>query len=360
MLGLNGGVSCFSYALYLTDKSDIEIMAFEPIDNMISDEDTRIRVEASENDSLRAGEEDKKTFLAKFNALFWKILLRLGGLAVVGYVFLCLALYFLQTSMLFPIANGVFLADPAAGLPPKSSPYTEATVRFTTMTDENGIVYAYFVPAKTANKYNPRPVAIFLHGNAELACQQDQIVSQYHRMGISVLFPEFRGYGTAKGVPSEEKIVEDCLAFYEQLVKRDDVDRKHIIVHGRSIGGALAVQLASKLKRRPAALILQSTPASVKTLAWEKFKVPSFIIENPLESDKAIAILDKTPVLIFHGMQDEIVPYKDAIYLDGIAVDSKLVSYETDHNEMPPIRKLIEHWETIHTFLNVNKVLLHR
>ncbi len=284
---------------------------------------------------------------------------KISPLLIVVYSLWCAALYFAQTGVLFPAATGVVFADPMHALIPIARPYKSYKVqRLTTRTAEQGVVYAYYVPIKSANKNNRRPVVIYFHGNSEIACQQNQVVQRYHKMGISVLLPEYRGYGLAKGYPSQANTIADCLSFYNQLIKLDGVDKYKIIIHGKSIGGAFAAQLAARLKIQPAALILQSTPANIKKTAWDRFLLPGFLVKNPLETDVALSKL-KTPVLLFHGVADKVVPYTDLDILEKAARNSTSITYRAGHHDVPPLNKINKHWASIQWFLKSHKISTH-
>ena len=67
-------------------------------------------------------------------------------------------------------------------------------------------------------------------------------------LGLNVLIYDYPGYGTSSGSPSEENAYAAIDAAYDYLQTEKDVDPKRIILHGRSLGGAVAADLAS---RRP-------------------------------------------------------------------------------------------------------------
>ena len=145
-------------------------------------------------------------------------------------------------------------------------------------------------------------MVVFLHGNAELIDHQYAIVDLYHAQGISVLLPEFRGYGHSAGSPSQAHIVADVVAFYDLAIALPQVDAQRIVIHGRSIGGGVAAQLADQ--RACNALIVESTGASVAAMAW-RYGIPPFIVRSPFHSARVFRGLD-VPVLIMHGQDDEV------------------------------------------------------
>ena len=81
---------------------------------------------------------------------------------------------------------------------------------------------------------------------------------------------------------------------------------ENIVIFGRSLGGAVATELAHQ---RPAAgLILESTFTSAGQMAWEMFLIPAWLLKNQFNSFEKIIHL-KMPVLIIHGKQDDLIPF---------------------------------------------------
>jgi len=237
------------------------------------------------------------------------------------YVIYCGLLYFSQTHLMFPAQ---FAGRPGGGLPTADTQLIELT------TDE-GKTTAWYVPAPGASTETPSPLTVFFHGNAELIDHQESILRIYLSRGISVLLVEYRGYGTSDGTPSEKHIVADALAIMKDVLRRAEVDASRLVLHGRSIGGGMAAQVA--LQVTPRAMIVESTFKNMSGMAW-RYGVPPLLVTNPLRSDKAFKQLD-LPILIMHGSHDEIVPVEQAYALDRIASDSTLVIFDAGHNDLP-------------------------
>ena len=157
----------------------------------------------------------------------------------------------------------------------------------------------------------------------------------------------------AGGHPGEKGIVEDMVSFYDEMVRSPLVDRQRIIIHGRSLGGGVAAQLAA---RRPAnARILESTFTSVAVMS-HKYGVPSFIVTNPFRTDRVISQFD-FPILIFHGVIDSVVPVEHGRSLRDLAKHATLVEYENVGHELPGPEYWDDYWKQIHAFLLKTGVL---
>jgi fermentation-respiration switch protein FrsA (DUF1100 family) len=216
----------------------------------------------------------------------------------------------------------------------------------------DGPVEAWFIPGDGVSAEHPGPVVIFAHGNAELIDHWPDEMRGYTHLGVSVLLPEFRGYGRSAGDPGQRAIAEDYTEFYDIVTKRPDVDPSRIILHGRSIGGGVAAQLTAD--RPSAVLILQSSPASIKRMA-ARFLFPFFLVRDPFDSVRVIKNYPN-PVLIMHGRADNIVPPGHADRLKDASTNpkSQLIWYDVDHNTLPPTRA---YWDDIERFLKDTGVL---
>ena len=258
---------------------------------------------------------------------------------VIAYALWCGLLYFMQDRMIFPRD----MAPPPLPAPP--DPRTEL-LRVTTEGGDE--VCAWFLPAPDASPETPASVVVFFHGNAEIIDYQDDIVEGYHRLGWSVLLPEYRGYGRSGGRPSQKGIMADSIRFYDVCMARPDVDASRVVFHGRSLGGAVATAVARE--RIPVALILECAFASVASMS-RRYLVPSFLAKHPFRTDRYIADLD-IPILIFHGSRDGIVPLSHAHRLCDVARHAVYVEYDCGHNSFPGEGNEAAYWREIRQFLS--------
>ncbi|NOT49336.1 MAG: alpha/beta hydrolase [Acidobacteria bacterium] len=142
---------------------------------------------------------------------------------------------------------------------------------------------------------------LFSHGNAEDIGMIEPFVWRLRNLGFNVMTYDYPGYGTSGGSPSEEKAYEAIDAAYDYLVTEKEVDPKTIILHGRSLGGGVAVDLAS---RRPVAgLVLESTFTSAFRVVTRYPILPFDKFENIRKIERV-----RCPVLIIHGTNDWTIP----------------------------------------------------
>jgi fermentation-respiration switch protein FrsA (DUF1100 family) len=212
-------------------------------------------------------------------------------------------------------------------------------------TDE-GDVETWFIRGNGATVGNPQPAIIFFHGNGETIDYIPDSLTPYRAMGFSVLLVEYRGYGRSAGKPSQAKLTADAVNAYALLTAKPEVDAAKIIYHGRSIGGAVACQLA--LQHPPAAMILQSPFTSMKSMA-AKFFLPGFLVSDPFDNKAVLKSLDR-PVLICHGTDDTIIPIAHGKALADIAMNATFIEYENaGHNDFPI--ESARYWNDIKAFL---------
>lgn len=104
---------------------------------------------------------------------------------------------------------------------------------------------------------------------------------------------EYRGYGLSTGKPSERGLYDDARAAFNYLLSREDLDHNQICIFGRSLGGAVAINLAAdtEFSQRIMCVIVENTFTSIKDMAchllnpYFKF-VPLFFHKNKVRFRK--------------------------------------------------------------------------
>lgn len=151
----------------------------------------------------------------------------------------------------------------------------------------------------------PNPAArftlLYSHGNAEDLGDDLPLLRALHDHGFAVLAYDYRGYGLSPGRPTERGAYADEAAAYAWLVREQQVPPGRIVVHGRSLGGGPAAELAS---REPVAgLVLESTftNATAVSALGRFFPVDWFRSARRLRDVRC-------PVLVVHGTADEVIP----------------------------------------------------
>ncbi|MDR3320964.1 MAG: alpha/beta hydrolase [Synergistaceae bacterium] len=165
-------------------------------------------------------------------------------------------------------------------------------------------INGWFIPAK-----NARGTLLFFHGNAGNISNRLDSIEIFHYLGLSVFIIDYRGYGKSEGSRSIPGVTLDALTAWRWLTDEKGVPAGEIVVFGRSIGGAVAMELMRRVE--PRALILESTFCSLPDMVRVSYLAPlaRFVIGDVWNSAEAASRLT-VPVLSIHSPDDAIVPYR--------------------------------------------------
>lgn len=206
-------------------------------------------------------------------------------------------------------------------------------------------VEAWYFPATGARTGRSAGAVMFFHGSGDLIETPQPRIDGWRERGYGVLMPEYRGYGRSGGEPSERAIVSDACRFYDWLASRPDVDPGRIILHGLSLGGGVAAQVA--LRRHTEALILESTFTSVAEF-FPGWLAPPALCDSPFHTDRVLPTLER-PVLILHGAEDEVIPAADGRRLHELAKGSVYAEMPGHHDDFPLNWKA--YWAVVDRFI---------
>lgn len=167
--------------------------------------------------------------------------------------------------------------------------------------------FAWAMPA--ASVRDEAPWALYLHGNAATIASQVNIshYGQLRGLGLNVLAPEYRGFAGLAGVPTEASLSVDARAAYDYLRTVRRVPPQRIVIYGWSLGGAVAVALASEVEQ--AAVILEGAPASLLAIGQQRYPLfpISWIMRNPFEAIRRVERI-RAPILFLHSTDDAVIP----------------------------------------------------
>lgn len=162
-------------------------------------------------------------------------------------------------------------------------------------------IHAFWLPASGATR-----ALLFLHGNAGNASHRLPNAADLAALDIAVLLLDYRGYGLSAGKPSETGVYRDARAALSHLTGELGFAEDRVVVFGRSLGGAVAVDLVQD--RAVAGVVLESTFTSLAGMARSILLPAAPFVRGRFDSVTKIRRL-RAPVLFFHGDRDEIVPY---------------------------------------------------
>lgn len=156
---------------------------------------------------------------------------------------------------------------------------------------------------------NPKGVILFFHGNAGDLSRWGILAEYFVEKQYDVLIMDYRTYGKSKGKLSEEALYYDAQYCYDYL--KDRYNENEITIYGRSLGSGIATNIASK--NNPKQLILETPYYSILDVAKSRF--PVFPVKQLLKYKMlSYQFIKETscPILMFHGTEDQVVPYESA------------------------------------------------
>lgn len=164
-------------------------------------------------------------------------------------------------------------------------------------------LHGWFVPGETGIGW------LWFHGNAgNISRRLENLKLIHDELGVSVFLFDYRGYGRSQGTASEEGTYRDAEAALAYLRSREDIDPGKIVFFGRSLGAAVAVELATR--HRPYGLILESPFLSIPDMARHAYPfLPLWpLLRTKYDSRAKMQKVD-APVLVLHGDRDDIIPF---------------------------------------------------
>jgi fermentation-respiration switch protein FrsA (DUF1100 family) len=249
----------------------------------------------------------KNLLIAKFSRkrLMWSLVL----IPLFVYLGLGIIAYFLADKLIFQPQPAFY-----GGI--------DSTLKLRTPSGEN-------ISAKFFENPNAEFTILFSHGNAEDVFGSTPYFEKLRGAGFNVFAYDYRGYGTSEGTPSEQNAYEDAETAYNYLVENLQIAPEKIIVHGRSLGAAVSIDLASR--KTSGGLIVESAFVSA-------FRVLTHYPVFPFDKFQNLGKIKrvKCPVLFIHGRKDEIIPFWHGEMLFAAADQPKFSLWldEANHNNV--------------------------
>ncbi|CAB1061753.1 Hydrolase, alpha/beta fold family [Olavius sp. associated proteobacterium Delta 1] len=156
---------------------------------------------------------------------------------------------------------------------------------------------------------------LFFHGNGEIVADYDELGGVYNQMGINFLAVDYRGYGRSAGKPTVSAMMQDCHAIFDFVcnwLQENDFSGP-IILMGRSLGSASALELAAAYRKVVDGLIIESGFAyagPLLQLLGIDLEALGFKEEKGFGNIAKVKKFNK-PTLIIHAEYDHIIPFSD-------------------------------------------------
>lgn len=178
-------------------------------------------------------------------------------------------------------------------------------------------LHGWYCPCEKA-----RAVVLFLHGNAgNLSYRANRIAALQSDLRVTTFIFDYRGYGRSEGQPTVDGVLQDARAARKTLASRAGIDESQIVLLGESLGGAVAVSLASDKGAR--GLVLESTFSSLADVAAYHYPQLAWLV--PTGKLDSVAIIGRYPgpLLQCHGDADATIPFASGEKLFTAAAGKK-------------------------------------
>ena len=272
-----------------------------------------------------------------------RAILIVGGIVVAAVLALKIAALFLESRLTFYPVREHAATPPALGLPSEN---------VSLETDDGVRLHGWLIPGLGKRSLT----ILFFHGNAENIGGCLDLAMLTRPAGYDLMLVDYRGYGASAGRPSETGHYRDGRAAMVYLRSRPGGAAGRIVVWGRSIGAAVAVEVAAADPAGPAGVILESPFTSAPDLLrsgghWVLYGLSRFGTYR-FDSTARIGRV-RAPLLVIHGTADEIAPFDLGRRLFDLAPGRKeLVAIEgAGHNDMWAFHEA-EVWGAARRFLS--------
>ncbi len=199
-----------------------------------------------------------------------------------------------------------------------------------TYSSHDGIqLHGLYIKHENHDKHN-NPIVLFFHGNASTVSEWVRFTKRYYEWGYSIFMMEYRGYGKCENTPKENLIYEDAMTTYKYVVNHLKYSKNKIILNGVSLGGAICINLASKVDA--AAVVIDSSFTSMTDMADIFIPyVGRYLCKLSFNSVDLIKTV-RSPILIIHSRDDGLIPFKMGESLLKNAKMGTLIETSGGHN----------------------------
>ena len=249
--------------------------------------------------------------------------MKLLAFAVIGgfafYLLICLFMYFSQESLIH-IPYKQFIGNPLDHGMEYEEVYLDA--------DDNARLHAWYIP-------HPKAEYTFwiFSGNAGNKSYMLDSIKTIYDLGYSIFVFDYRGFGPSVGNLTEPAMYRDSERCWQYLTNTRGISPDRIVLHGRSLGTAMASWIAAKTQ--PAALIMESGFTSMADMAKNYYKwLPIDLLLRWQYNNLARITSVTSPILFIHSPDDELTPYRHSQQLfEATPGDKNFLTISGNHLE---------------------------
>ncbi len=217
-------------------------------------------------------------------------------IALLVYIFVCLWLFFRQDELLF---------QPGKWQPNSPCPrdmgldFKEGFLR----SGGEDICFWYL------ENPNAQMTVLLLHGNAGNLSDRIDLLNALYDFGLSIFVIDYRGYGKSTGIPTEEGLYQDARSAYDYMINALNINPEQIVIYGRSLGGAVAIDLVWSMAINKGKLIMDASFTSLGDISKRlyPFLPVGLLLKYKFDSIHKIKNI-MIPVLFVYSKEDELIP----------------------------------------------------
>ncbi len=212
---------------------------------------------------------------------------------------------------------------------------------------DNAELNGWYVPAKDS-----RITVVFCHGNGGNISHRIDKIDLFNEMGADIFIFDYRGFGKSRGRSSEEGLYADVLAACRYARKKNPHNR--LVIYGESLGGAIAMDAASR--GEVDGLVLEAAFTNIRDMSHKLYPfLPTVFLQTRFDSlDKMPKV--KCPKLIMHSPADDVVPYEMGKRLFAAAAEPKtFLEISGQHNDCFLVSENLITWALSEFFAEIEQ-----
>lgn len=150
---------------------------------------------------------------------------------------------------------------------------------------------------------------LHLHGNAGFLATQYSTISPLINKGFQIFLFDYSGFGFSEGKATRDNVLTDGISALDYLKSRSDVKNTKLIIYGQSLGGHLAVVVATQKQNEIDGLVIEGAFSSYKDIASHQIPILGrFLVKQGYSAIKSIKDFHK-PLLVIHSTEDNEIPF---------------------------------------------------
>ncbi len=235
-----------------------------------------------------------------------KWLLIVGAVLAIVYLCACIFLVFMQQRFIFLPSSAVKITPENINLF-----YEDVWLPISQEKGKLEKIHGWWIP-HNSDASSFKGVLLYLHGNAINIGANLEQADPFHKLGFDILLVDYRSYGRSIGnFPSEAQVDQDAEIAWNYLVHQRQISPQDILVYGHSLGGAIAIELATRHPQM-AGLVIEGSFTSIENMIHYlggiyRIFPAKLLLHQKFDSIKKLKKLD-IPILLIHGTADDSVP----------------------------------------------------